>query len=347
MHQMMLKKHWQTVSNKKMTSTPHTLPDLSLVRTHMRPIKIPQDFTPVADLIEICFSTTLDEDGRRFIRQMRRAGQNPKDLQSFNRLSPSIKGYVWVEEGQIVGNLNLIPVVIRSRRSYLVVNVAVHPDHRRNGIANALTAAGLETASAAGAGEAWLQVDENNLTAQTLYENFGFDVRAVRTVWHSMDDFTISPTPLDIQVTHRRRSDWNKQKRWLNRLYNQDVRWNLPLNIAILAPQFIMGLLRFFSEYNYQQWSAIKDGEWLGSVTWQSSHSQADRLWLAAPPENRAAAITALLPFAVQSLRRERKTAPGRTLSVNFPAGDSEEAFKAAGFKPHQTLIWMSKSLRE
>ena len=329
-----------------MTTTFHTLPPAVVTQKHMRQIKIPQDLTPVADLIETCFAATLDEDGRRFIRQMRRAGQNKRGYQNFNRLSPSIKGHVWIEDGQIIGNLNLIPVVVRGKRAFLIVNVAVHPNFRRRGIANALTSAGLETAIASGGSEAWLQVDINNKSAQNLYNNFGFWEKARRTVWHSAGDFNSISIPPDIVISHRKRKDWRKQRRWLNQLYGPDVRWNLPLNIDLFAPNLLMQILRFASEYEYEQWSASKNGKWIGSVSWQSSYSQADKLWLAAPPEHRAEAITALLPHAVRTLNNRRKITPGRTFSINLLADDCPEALEAAGFQHHQTLIWMRKSLK-
>ncbi|HKJ28326.1 MAG TPA: hypothetical protein VJ965_11855, partial [Anaerolineales bacterium] len=173
-----------------------------------------------------------------------------------------------------------------------------------------------------------------------------FTERARRTVWHSLQDGLEIQTPPGIQVTSRKSSDWKMQKRWLNELYPPDVRWNMPLNAVILRPGLLMGLLRLLSEQSFQQWSAYKNGKWIGSLSWQTSYAMADWLWLAAPPEARRQAVAALLPHAIRDLRAAKKTAINRTMSVNFPAGDSADAFEAAGFEHHQTLIWMSKSLR-
>lgn len=311
----------------------------------MRPIQLPKDLRAVADLIELCFAPTLDEDGRRFIRQMRRAGQNARSYQNFHRLSPAIKGFVWEEGGQIIGNLNLIPVTVKKRRAYLVVNVAVHPNFRRRGIARALTAAGLAFAKQRGTAEAWLQVDQDNESAQHLYQSFGFTEQARRTVWHSTDSHDSHP-PLTVRVTPRKRAEWKTQKYWLEQLYPLSVRWNLPINIDLFGSGLFTSLLRFLTEQNFQQWSAYKNGRWVGTLSWQSSYSQADWLWIAAPPENRYEAVSALLPNAIRDLRMHRKISANRTLAVNFPAGDAIAAFEAAGFEHHQTLIWMNKLLK-
>jgi [ribosomal protein S18]-alanine N-acetyltransferase len=55
-----------------------------------------------------------------------------------------------------------------------ILNLAVHPAHRRRGIARRLLAEGLVQARALGAELAWLEVRPSNLAAQALYKSFGF-----------------------------------------------------------------------------------------------------------------------------------------------------------------------------
>ena len=109
----------------------------------LRPIRLPGDLPAVADLVEMCFEATLDADGRRFIRQMRQAASQKRNYPGRTGTLATVKGFVWVEKGEIVGNVNIIPVTIQRRRSYLIANVAVHPDYRRQGIARILTEAAL------------------------------------------------------------------------------------------------------------------------------------------------------------------------------------------------------------
>ncbi|MBM4300398.1 MAG: ribosomal-protein-alanine N-acetyltransferase [Deltaproteobacteria bacterium] len=55
-----------------------------------------------------------------------------------------------------------------------ILNLAVHPKHRRRGLARRLLAEGLAQARTLGAELAWLEVRTSNLAAQALYKSFGF-----------------------------------------------------------------------------------------------------------------------------------------------------------------------------
>ena len=55
-----------------------------------------------------------------------------------------------------------------------ILNLAVHPDHRRQSIARQLLATGLGQARTLGAQLAWLEVRPSNLAALALYNSFGF-----------------------------------------------------------------------------------------------------------------------------------------------------------------------------
>ena len=151
-----------------------------------RPLEMRHDLHAVADLIELCFSPTLDADGHRYIRQMRAAAKNPRAIGMVDRAAPGLHGFVWEEKDKIVGNLSLLPVVAERRRSYFIANVAVHPDYRRRGIARALTEAAFEFIRKRGISSIWLQVNEGNIGAIHLYQGFGFKERACRTTWHSL-----------------------------------------------------------------------------------------------------------------------------------------------------------------
>lgn len=328
-----------------MTSAIKTIETTDSSSSPMRPISLPDDLRAVADLVEMCFAATLDDDGRRFIRQMRKAAASRKGLNTFSSLPGSITGFVWVEQGEIVGNLNLIPVLVRRHRAYLMANVAVHPDFRRRGIAHSLTEAGIELAASKRVRNIWLQVDEDNLTAQHLYQGFSFGERARRTVWHSQESTPAIKVPPSVRIKSAQRTDWQQQKAWLKMLYNHNVRWNLPINFKLYAPGISGSLLRLLNERKVKQWSAYHHTKWIGSLTWQSSYSQADWFWLSAPPEKRELAILALIPYARKVLQENKLLRPQRKVAVNFPAGEATEAFKAVGLTPHNTLIWMEKIL--
>ena len=56
-----------------------------------------------------------------------------------------------------------------------LLNLAVHPQHRRRGIAWNLLVEALNQARAQGARVAWLEVRPSNTAARALYESFGFE----------------------------------------------------------------------------------------------------------------------------------------------------------------------------
>ena len=104
----------------------------------IRKVNIRQDLLSVADLIEICFAQTLDEDGREYLRQLRWTARDMNYLSwlqgAAERIAPPLYGLVWEENGRIIGNLSLIPLNHNGKLIYLIANVAVHPDFRRQGI---------------------------------------------------------------------------------------------------------------------------------------------------------------------------------------------------------------------
>ena len=119
--------------------------------SHLRPIDLRRDLRYVADLVELCFAEALDRDGRRYVRQMRAAGLHG----GRGAFGQGMSGFVWEDEGRLVGNLNMIPVNALRQRSYLIANVAVHPDYQRQGIASALTDAALDFIRGRGVRSAW------------------------------------------------------------------------------------------------------------------------------------------------------------------------------------------------
>lgn len=299
-----------------------------------------RDLMAVADLVELCFKDSLDEDGRMYIRQMRRTAQSNQMLAlaisaaSSSNLPPG--GFVWEEAGQLIGNLSLIPVAAFGKRRYLIANVAVHPEHRRKGIASELTLAAIRKVRGSGADEIWLQVDNDNQAAQNLYGQMGFQEQARRITWQAKALPEIALNQLSsINVRLQRPTDWPQQLDWLKNSYPENVQWNLPLNFKQFQPGFLGSMQRLFGDRHSRQWAATRKGQLLGVLSWQSSTLHADRLWLASNAENEAEAILALLAHAHVNLRL------GRGLLLNHPAQRGESQFREMGFKPMRHLLWM------
>ncbi|TLN03905.1 ribosomal-protein-alanine N-acetyltransferase [bacterium] len=81
-----------------------------------------------------------------------------------------------------------------------VATLAVHPAYRRRGLGQHLLAHGLLEAQKEGATLAYLEVRMGNLSAQTLYQRFGFVMDGVRPRYYvdnGEDAILMSLRPLD------------------------------------------------------------------------------------------------------------------------------------------------------
>jgi ribosomal protein S18 acetylase RimI-like enzyme len=298
----------------------------------------------VADLIEICFATSLDEDGRDYLRQMRWAARDYTYLSwiqgAAERIASPLFGFVWEEDGRIVGNLSLIPLTRRARLYYLIANVAVHPNYRRRGIGRQLTQAAIEHLRERGLETAWLQVREDNPGAHQLYRSLGFVDRAVRTAWLTGRGAPRGEMPPGVLVTRRRPQDWDVQQALLRHAYPPEVAWNLPLQVGRFSPAPLGMLWRWLQGETQMHWVARAGERPLGFLSWEPMRGSADSLWLGADPEREHESVLALLLRARADLARRN-----RPLTVNYPAGRAVQAFAQAGFVANQTLVWMSIDL--
>jgi len=138
----------------------------------------------IAQLIDAAFGDEMDSQGRAALR----------DLRWMSRLSPLVwwwaqadpgfretyNGFVWEEpspsrKGQhtIVGNANLMPSP-GNRYRWVICNVVVREEYRRQGIARRLMEETIAEARRQGAEHAVLQVYQDNLAALRLYTDLGF-----------------------------------------------------------------------------------------------------------------------------------------------------------------------------
>lgn len=311
-----------------------------LTRTpQLRPLNILRDLPAVADLIETCFAATLDSDGQRYVQQMRKAGSDNVFLRwattAVETVSMPLSGYVWEEEGQIIGNVSLIPYRGGGRRIYLIANVAVRPDYRRRGIGRTLTVAAIQHARQRRAEEIWLHVRDDNPGAIALYLGLGFRERARRTSWQAAPDRGACLDGLGMSVGPRLPRDWNEQQVWLQRAYPDSLTWYQSMPWISLRPGLLPSFYRMFLDFETRHWTVHADSRLLAALTWQAGAGNTDRLWLAAPPQGSERAVTALLLYARRQLAWRQK------LLLDYPGGEYAAAIEAAGFRAQRTLLWM------
>jgi len=255
--------------------------------------------------------------------------------------SVPLSGFVWEQDGRVVGNVSLIPYNVRRQRFYLIANVAVHPDYRRQGVARLLTIRALERARQRRMASVWLHVRETNATAVKLYQDLGFSEHTRRTTWNNKPGYSNGLISPGLEFIPLRARHWQEQREWLKNDYPREFCWHLRINSNMLRPGLLGWFDRLMNNVYIKQWGALLDGRLLGAASLYAPVSGSNELWLAIPPDGDESVAQGLLLHARQHLH------PKRSLILDYPARRFDQAIQAAGFSEHQTLIWMSLSLDE
>lgn len=131
---------------------------------------------PVTDLIAQVFAPELGPEARHVLRRMQRMarwGGLGLLLWGAEAGGLGAPGFVWLEGGQVVGNVSLRRAA--SPGGWMIGNVVVRPDRQRRGIGRALMEAALGEIEKGGGAWAGLEVREDNAAALRLYEGMGFE----------------------------------------------------------------------------------------------------------------------------------------------------------------------------
>jgi ribosomal protein S18 acetylase RimI-like enzyme len=306
---------------------------------HMRPLNVLRDLSAVADLIELCFSPTMDNEGQRYLSDMRRASRDDSFLHWASRMTETasmpLMGYVWEQDGRIIGNASLIPFRDKGKRIYLIANVATHPDYRRQGIGRALTERVMRQARDKRASAVWLHVRDDNPGAIKLYQDLGFQEIARRTTWQASSDPRLPYPDTDIQIVSRQPRFWSLQQEWLRRLYPDDLAWYHSWNVSAFQPGLWNWLYLLFVDFNIRQWAAVRNDKLLATLSWVPQGSRSESLYAATGPGSESEALTVLLIHAQRTITFSQR------LTLESPADQMVDAIRAAGFKPQRTLLWM------
>lgn len=311
----------------------------------LRPLDERRDLNAIADLVEMCFSDSMDPDGRRYIRDLRMTARTAGFWQVMGAFADSnlnsAAGYVWEEGDRVVGNVSLFPFQSQGHRCYLIANVAVHPDHRSRGIGRALTSAGINFARSRNAQAIWLHVRADNGPAVHIYQSLGFLERTRRTTWHARSEpyERRLATSGNLSILPRTTTHWSQQREWLRRIYPPEYSWHLRVNWKALQPGLNGSLYRLMNITFPRQWTVQRNGTLLGVLTWQRTIGQTDNLWLAIPEQFDEAAVRELL------VTSRRQLSVQRTARLNLPAGLVSAELLETGFEVSHTLLWMEYRL--
>jgi len=94
--------------------------------------------------------------------------------------NPASRCWVYELDGRIIGMIVAWLLVDEAH----IATIATHPDHRRRGIARNLLTYALRYMSREGAVTSFLEVRENNMPAQDMYREFGYETVGLRKKYY-------------------------------------------------------------------------------------------------------------------------------------------------------------------
>jgi ribosomal protein S18 acetylase RimI-like enzyme len=127
----------------------------------IRPLRPSRDLAGLADLIEQAFGPELALGGSLLLLAM----SSPVD--------GLLNGFVWEQDGRVIGNVTLSRPTGHARR-WQLSNVAVWDAYRGQGIGRSLVETALDAIVQRGGDTAYLYVREDNPAAVHLYKSLGF-----------------------------------------------------------------------------------------------------------------------------------------------------------------------------
>jgi ribosomal protein S18 acetylase RimI-like enzyme len=305
----------------------------------------------IADLIQTSFSDDLDRSGYAMLREMRIMGRLGVFLWYLGGLSssvnPMLSGFVWVEDGKIVGNVTVSQSPHASDR-WIISNVAVAQEYRGRGIARGLMNAALEMIREAGGHMATLQVRDDNTIARHIYETMGF--RVVCGMVYLQNDQILpsekSP-PSDPRLHHLTTTDADSAYCLVRITTPSAVRTEWPVrrgHYCFGPEQLLLDQLRRLAGKVPTLRLAIKDGDNLRAmVIVRPGSRDAPQIELVVHPDERGNFEYMLVAHALQHVCRWG----GHSAIAHHPTYHPEgvAAFIEAGFYIKRTLLLMAREI--
>jgi len=297
----------------------------------LRPVDPRRDLAGLADVMEVAFGDRLDDSGARMVKAMRAFGRwgwlGWAAGHLFLPPAAYPSGFVWIEDGRLVGNASLMRADQGSRR-WVLINVAVSPTWRRKGIARSLVQACLDQARRLGAEEVLLQVDADNRGAQDLYQSLGFVRTTIRSTWSRQTASTFG-TVDGPAARPRRPEDLPAQLALARRLCPEGLSWPRPLDGLEFRLSVPWG--------RTAHWVWPKEGAIRGFlVTFPGYESPGVHALLVVEPEVSGQAEGPLLDAALKHI-------PPRYGEIQVDTVDEAgaEALQLRGFHRERRLAWM------
>lgn len=318
-------------------------------RDGLQPFDIRRDLLPLANLIELAFQSELDLTANPIVTEMRELARSGPLLWIFNAsfrlLAPFLAGYVWMVDGQLVGNVSL------TREStqpaiWSISNVAVHPDFRRRGIARQLMQAALQEARQKGAHWVILEVQTDNAPARQLYLGLGFQTYDTVAELSLPIDKQAEPwlTPT-LRLRERRPQDWQSICHLLRVATPEAVQEIRPIPCSHYRPTIRRSLERWLDALLYlrqtKDWLLEENGQAVALLQATGQYTKAaHRLQISVHPNRRGTIEEELLASGLHWLNRFPEREVVSTVSASHP--EALQAFQKRGFRALRILDQMA-----
>lgn len=316
----------------------------------LRPVDMSRDMPQVIELLRLVFGDSMNGDDQQLF------GEGVTNTMSgmMFRFNPSTarlgSGYVWQADGRIVGNATLLRTKARDR--FLVANVAVHPAHRRRGIARALMQTITSTVKQKGGKVIILQVVKDNLPARDLYLSLGYELIGNMSTWYA--------TASRVRYIHVDEPDHDSDrpilplpnKRWREAYQldtsevQADLNWPEPLPADVYDRTLLKRALDFLNGRQMETWAMLDNkGSLAGLGSISSEWGRSHLLSLRVRSDWRGRLERPLLAKLIRRLRY----LPHRNARIDHPEGDqvTEQLLKEANFAVQRTLTHMRLDLTQ
>lgn len=319
----------------------------------LRPVFLRKDLAGMAELIEICFGPTMDESGRAAVNEMRMISKYGTLMFLLNSLDHFMggleQGFVWIDQERLIGNTSV------SRANYpralgtgfIIANVAVHPDYRRQGVAQAMMRASLDLIRQKGGNFAILQVDATNEGARNLYTRLGFREERIFVRWHRSLHLRPPPRLDDLPfMTLRQPNEWRAEYE-LAQLVRPNSRgglgWLRPTYPDFFRPSLLRAMGTFVTGQSEEHIIVRAEDErsLLGALRVTSSFGGADRFELLVHPAHQGQLEAPLINYAL------RRVNGYHSVIMEHPADDLAvtNLLTQYSFERRYTLIHMRYDL--
>jgi ribosomal protein S18 acetylase RimI-like enzyme len=314
--------------------------------TGLRPFNPLRDIGPMTELLELSFGENLDEEGRQTLREMRTVAYLLGPLlwllgRTPSRLRDLFSGYVWVEEGRIVGNIT-VHRPYGERKGWFISNLAVHPDHRRQAIGRRLMTEGIRLARQRGAQRVSLEVRASNLAAKKLYDALDFSRVDSMSKMRLGEASAVRPVSYEgYRVTLVKPGEWEKRYRLAQDSFTPEAKEISPIEESDYRLNPAQLLLRTVSDVLKGQtvhlWAAQEDSQFLAVLALRTGGAFFPHfLELMVHPEHRGEVEEPLLTRALATLN----SYPSRPVLARIRPSYRGvlDLFKSYGFVEEQTL---------